>query len=288
MSALILDLAHARLRVEGMTPGQQEQVRRRFGEFESSTQPREALDLVVETRGETGDFMVRPPGTEEYQLAVRYTPDSVCVAGVGFEATIARDTLQTTMVTCREDDWFLDGFENLSRVVVSYQSFRAGALVLHSAAFTDGTRGFVCCGRSGAGKTTLCGLASELGLRVLSDELNLVAVSGPRLAVEAMPFAGDFGRTAPPRQGVPLTALLGLRQGPEPTLEGCSPAEGVSRIVASCPYVNADPELGHAVSDRAAALIDRLPLRILSFNRNTTFWNALDHEYPRAESSLPC
>ncbi|MEM7138240.1 MAG: hypothetical protein AAF500_16790 [Myxococcota bacterium] len=282
MSALTLDLAHARVRVEGMTPAQRHQLLQRFGDFESSTGSCDALDMLIETTQDPRNFMVRPRGTREYRLSVRYEPHSIRVEGVGFSADLSRDTLHTRMVTCREDDWFLDGFENLSRVVVSYQSFRAGALVLHSAAFTDGTRGFVCCGRSGAGKTTLCGLASQLGLRVLSDELNLVALSGPRLEVEAMPFAGDFGRIAPPRQGVPLTALLGLRQGPEPRLEGCSPAEAVSRIVASCPYVNADPELGHAVSDRAATLVDRLPLRILSFDRNTTFWNTLDDEYPRA------
>ena len=82
----------------------------------------------------------------------------------------------------------------------------------HSAAFTDGVRGFLFCGRSGAGKTTLCGLADEL---------------------------------------------------------------------------NADPLLIDELTTRVAQLVERIPLRILSFAKDTTFWSVLDHEYRSPHAMLP-
>jgi len=152
-------------------------------------------------------------------------------------------------------------------------------LVMHSAAFTDGARGFLFCGRSGAGKTTLCGLADELELDILSDELNAVTASGGTFELQAMPFAGDFGGAPKPHPPYPLTGLLGLAHGPTPSVHRCSKAEAVSRIVASCPYINADSLLVDELTSRAAMLIERVPLRILSFAKDTRFWSVLDHEY---------
>ena len=157
---------------------------------------------------------------------------------------------------------------------------------MHSAAFTDGGRGFLFCGRSGAGKTTLCRLADELELQILSDELNAVRPLHGSFALLAMPFAGDFGGAPMPHPPYPLTGLLGLRQSDTAALHGCSKAEAVSRIVAACPYVNTDPWLIDAVTARVAQLIDRVPLRILAFAKNTRFWSVLDDEYRSPDAAL--
>ena len=157
----------------------------------------------------------------------------------------------------------------------------------HSAAFTDGVRGFLFCGRSGAGKTTLCGLADELELDVLSDELNAVTPSNGSFELRAMPFAGDFGGAPRAHPPYPLTGLLGLGHSTAPLVHGCSKAEAVSRIVASCPYINADPLLIDELTTRVAQLVERIPLRILSFAKDTTFWSVLDHEYRSPHAILP-
>ena len=170
--------------------------------------------------------------------------------------------------------------------MASYRLFSEGGLVIHSAALTEGDRGFLFCGRSGAGKTTLCGLADELELGVLSDELNAVVAREGSFAILAMPFAGDFGGSAEPRPPYPLTGLLGLAHGEVAVLHDCSKAEAVSRIVASCPYINADPALVDQLTVRAAELVAKTPLRVLSFAKNTSFWSVLDHEYRRADETL--
>ncbi|MBT8480000.1 MAG: hypothetical protein KJO89_00315, partial [Deltaproteobacteria bacterium] len=77
----------------------------------------------------------------------------------------------------------------------------------------------------------------------------------------------------------PLTGLLGLRQGGETSLSVCSKAEAVSRIVASCPYLNADPQLVDELASRVERLVQRHELRILAFTKDTRFWKVLDNEY---------
>lgn len=286
MSTLTFELARQTYAVRGTTERQAERLRGRFGNLHPPETPTDTSTIIVERRADDTSFMKRPPGPTEYRLDVRYDDRTVRVAGVGFCAEIDRGSLDAHMTTCHEDAWFLDGFENLFRIVASYRSFEAGAMVLHSAAFTDGQRGFLCCGRSGAGKTTLAGLAHDLGLKVLSDELNLVSTREGAFQVQAMPFAGDFGRTRVGGPPLPLSALLGLRQSAIARIGECSRAEAVSRIVASCPYLNADPACVDQVTDRAAELARHVPLRVLSFAPDTSFWKVLDHEYAHVADAI--
>ncbi len=286
MSAVTFEFAQSRYRLTGLSTEQERQVRTRFGAL-ASIETRDP-DIEVEVVQNIGpdEFMPKLAGPVEYRIAMNYGPSAIVVEGIGFSATIDRASLRTQMHTCNRDEWFVDGFENLFRVLVSYRLFAAGALVMHSAGFTDGERGFLFCGRSGAGKSTLCGLAERLRLQILSDELNAIVASNMGFAVQAMPFAGDFGRAPTSAAPLPLTGLFGLRQSARPGLEVCSQTEAVSRIVASCPYVNADPVLVDALTDRAVHLVERIPLRILSFAKDTTFWKVLDREYSRAQPAL--
>ena len=128
--------------------------------------------------------------------------------------------------------------------------------------------------------------ADELQLGILSDELNAVIHENGAFSILAMPFAGDFGGTAEAHPAHPLTGLLGLAHGESPTLLGCSKAEAVSRIVASCTYVNADPWLVDSLTSRAEKLVDRLPLRVLTFAKDTRFWRVLDNEYREPASAI--
>ncbi len=286
MSALTLEFAHCRYRLTGLLPEQARLVRARFGALESLEMCNPDVEVEVVQSAEPGRFMGKLVGPVEYRISMAYEPSTVVVEGIGFSATLDRASLRTQMHTCMCDGWFVDGFENLFRVLVSYRLFAAGALVLHSAAFTDGERGFLFCGRSGAGKSTLCGLADRLQLRILSDELNAVVPSAEGFALQAMPFAGDFGRMPLPAPLLPLTGLLGLRQSASPALDACSQTEAVSRIVASCPYVNADPVLVLPLTDRAVQLVGRVPMRVLSFAKDATFWKVLDREYSRPQPAL--
>ena len=279
MSALTIEFAGSRYRFNGLNPEQADLVRSRFQALLCRDDAEPDVQIDIHFDPNSGAFMQRPAGPVEYPVAVVHSEESIAVAGIGFRANIDRSPLRAQMQTCRSDEWFGGAFENVFRIIACYRLFGQGALVMHSAAFTDGARGFLFCGRSGAGKTTLCGLADELELDILSDELNAIMPSIGSFELLAMPFAGDFGGAPRRHPPYPLTGLLGLSQAPEPLLSPCSKAEAVSRIVASCPYVNSDPTLVDALTARAAGLVEQQPVRILSFARDTRFWRVLDHEY---------
>ena len=158
-------------------------------------------------------FMRRPAGPVEYRIALAHGDDSIAVAGIGFTANIDRIPLRAQMQTCLTDDWFLDAFENLFRVIACYRLFGEGALVMHSAAFTDGARGFLFCGRSGAGKTTLCGLAEELELDILSDELNAVMPSERFVRASGDAVCRRFRRRPQAAPALPADGIARPRAG---------------------------------------------------------------------------
>lgn len=287
MSSLSIEFAGARYRFAGLTPNQTDRVRSRFGALLCTDDARPQVSTDVHFNPNRAAFMPPPAGPVEYEIAIAHDAQRIAVAGIGFTANIDRAPFRAQMQTCLEDDWFLGAFENLFRALAAYQVFGDGGLIMHSAAFTEGSRGFLFCGRSGAGKTTLCRLADELELNILSDELNAVTPADGSFELLAMPFAGDFGGIPKPHPPYPLTGLLGLQQSDSPALYPCSKAEAVSRIVASCPYVNSDPLLIDELASRVERLIEQVPLRILGFAKNTRFWSVLNHEYRSPQSTVP-
>ncbi len=286
MTALTLELAGHRYRFGGMVPEQLEAVRGHFGELVTPDDREPDVRIDVHYTPRADGFMRRPPGPVEYRVALAPRDSNIELAGIGFTANVDRAPLRAQMLTCLTDAWFLGGFENLFRVLASYRVFLSGGLVLHSAAFADGPCGFLFCGRSGAGKTTICGLAAELELEILSDELNALVPDDLGFSLLAMPFAGDFGGRPQRGRTYPLTGLLGLEHSDTPRVRDCSKAEAVSRIVASCPYVNVDPLLADELTTRASELVTRAPFRILGFAKNTRFWSVLKDEYRSFDRTL--
>ena len=279
MSAFVIGFAESRYRFAGLNPEQDELVRSRFGALHRTDDAEPDVRIDIHFDPNSAAFMRKPVGPVEYPIALAYRDETIAVAGIGFTANIDRYPLRAQMQTCLSNDWFLGAFENLFRIIACYRLFGDGGLLMHSAAFTDGARGFLFCGRSGAGKTTLCSLADELDLDILSDELNAIMPSGGSLELLAMPFAGDFGGEPRAHPPYPLTGLLGLAHGATPSLSPCSKAQAVSRIVASCPYVNSDPVLVDELASRVSELVAAIPVRILSFSKDARFWSLLDHEY---------
>jgi len=284
MSELTLAFAGCRIRANGLLPNQVTALRGRFDALAVREDGEADAEVDVHYTPNPEGFMRRPPGPSEYRVALAHEASHVALAGIGFTANVERQPIRAQLHTCLDDPWFTGAFENVLRVLSSYLLFDRGGLVLHSAALVDDDLGFMFCGRSGAGKSTLCRLASELDIEVLGDELNAVLPDGPGFSLQAVPFAGDFGHAPGRRPPDPLTAVLGLEHGADPSLRECSKAEAVSRIVASCPYVNTDPSLESRLHARARKLVDATSFRILTFAKRTNFWGVLSDEYGRVRS----
>jgi hypothetical protein len=206
-----------------------------------------------------------------------YLPSGVAIAGRGWMARL--DGLPRPAAafwTCFEEPGALTGvFENFFRVLVAYRLLAVGGVLLHSAAVLDRGRAFVFCGRSGAGKTTLCALAHAQGLEVLSDELNAVYHGNPEALVESVPFAGDFGQRCAPRAVHPLGGLYRLEQAAEDRRSPLGKSLAVATLAACAPFVNGDPHR----SPQLLACLERLtracPPETLCFRRDGSVWRIL-------------
>ncbi len=274
---ITLSFADTVYRFEGLSRSQRDVA---LGRFEPLVIA-DTLDPAILTRvwrADVAAFQPRPPRAWDYELAISYGPSDLRVSGLEFTATVDREPLGAELITSNDDQEFLGPFENLLRVLVVYRLLAQGALVLHSAAITDEEHGFLLFGRSGAGKTTICRLSQPLGLRVLSDELNALWPTNGGFALRPMPFAGDFGDAAISVAPSPLTGIYALEKAAEPKTRPCGSAEAIARMIAACPYANADPYIGDTLVERIALLQGQYPLRVLEFAKDPRFWGIINDE----------
>ena len=148
--------------------------------------------------------------------------------------------------------------------------------MLHSGGFVDDRRGFVVFGHSGAGKTTICTLASDLGLTVLSDELNAIrpAMDGS-FVLSPLPFAGDFGRLPRSIDSVPLAAIYHLAQRATTKISQSSHGRYLGHLAASSPFINIDPTLAATLMDNLSRLLHSIQVKTLEFSRSPRFWEVV-------------
>jgi hypothetical protein len=230
-------------------------------------------------------FTPTPDVCWEYDMALDFQADHVDVAGPKFWARLTRATCRAQVRTCLDDRIFLGAFENLFRIASIYRLAQRDTLVIHSAGVSQAGAGYVLFGRSGAGKTTSCELLHARSQAdpaaahaILSDELNAVDLRAlaPGVLLQPMPFAGDFGHDTLSSVPVPLRRIYALVQAPEARVGPCARAEALARVVAACPFLNADPFASDSVFERAERLLAAVPLQKLYFPKDPSFWSAVE------------
>jgi hypothetical protein len=232
-------------------------------------------------RAHPADFRHPDLSGRLYDLALDFGPDRVRLAGLDLMGLLEwgpsgpAAAVWTPLVA---GPAFLGALENALRVLAAYRLLEAGGVLLHSAGLVSGGEAYVLFGPSGAGKTTAARLSAGVGRRVLSDDLNalLPAAGGPR--VRQVPFAGDLGRAAVEPGSFPLRRLCRLEQGDGHRLRPLGPAAALASLLASAPFVNADPFRFEALADRLAALAAAVPVEVLTFRKEAGFWDTLTQQ----------
>ena len=154
-------------------------------------------------------------------------------------------------------------FENFMRIYSAYRAVMEGGTIFHSAGFVVDNKSLVFVGRSGVGKSTLTKCAYEYGATILSDDVNLLVPNQGRFSACKVPFSGEFGRTLPLIKcddSYPVRALILLTQGPKTIANHVSRSIATSRLLAGCPFVNADDDMIDRVMDVLDNMIDQLPV----------------------------
>lgn len=174
----------------------------------------------------------------------------------------------------------------LLRSVLSMLSNRL--LLIHGALVTDGERGFVLAGPSGAGKTTAAARV-PLPWRAPADDLVAAVPSEPGYSLYPVPtwsrIATDPGafRAPPLDDPSPLSGILFLEQSESDLFQPVSKNEAIQRLLADSYQVfqlNLDEFTEESrfrcrkeVLLHVARVVDRVPCGILSMTRNGQFWD---------------
>lgn len=283
---LTLALPGGAVRIEGLSPLQSRALLPRFGPWRTSGSETLAASVRVERVAETA-FAERTVRGETSSLERRAEVGRVRFAGLELLGEIElsdRDAgLRARLLTPVDgaehgtaDPRFLDAFENLLRTLVAYRSLAVGGVLLHSSGVLtpEGVHLFI--GPSGAGKTTVARFACELGLPVLSDDINVLLPSaGTRFLARRLPFAGELQSSGPgpsPVEG-PVVAIHRLRQESRHALRHLSPARRAAALLGSSPFVNADPHRLPLLERRLDVLADLVDE--LAFCRDAGFWSLL-------------
>ena len=212
-----------------------------------------------------------------------YAPESVRIAGHHVMARFDwKPRLQAALWTCEEQHFVDFGvFENVLRMTVAYHLLEQGGALMHSAAVAGNGTADVFFGPSGAGKSTISRLGFETGHQVLSDDMNALWVTGEALAVEKLPFAGDFGASLATAHGVfPVRHLGRLRKGTVPALQPMSEAQAMAALIQSAPFVNRDPYRYELLLKTLLGIQARHPVAMLTFPPDPQTWTYLDANAP--------
>jgi hypothetical protein len=165
------------------------------------------------------------------------------------------------------------GIDAALRIVHSLLLAQQGGLLVHAASAVRNVRAFVFAGVSGVGKTTLARLTPP-DAALLTDEISYLRRNGDGYIAYGTPFAGELGE---PGENVraPLAALYLLAQGSENKIEPVEQAQAVRSLLANVLFFADDPELVARVFDSACELVERVPVRRLTFVPDYRVWELI-------------
>jgi hypothetical protein len=159
------------------------------------------------------------------------------------------------------------------RVLHSLLLAKQGGLLVHAASAVRNGRAFLFAGVSGAGKTTISRLAPP-DVTLLTDEISYLRREGDGYVAFGTPFAGELGQ---PGENVhaPLATLYLLTQGPENRIDPVSQADATRAVLESVLFFAHDSELVERVFDSVCDLVQRVPIKRLTFVPDSSVWEAI-------------
>jgi hypothetical protein len=161
------------------------------------------------------------------------------------------------------------------RALCSLVLLRERGFLLHAAAVAEGRRGWVFCGPSESGKTTLARLAAPRA--VLNDETVAIVPSGRGYAVAATPFFGEGGPVMARRnRRVALRAVFFLHPAPALAHRRLTPGEAAARAWGQVFLPKRDRAVAEAALESVARFSRRVPCFDLWFPPTRDVWEYVD------------
>ena len=164
--------------------------------------------------------------------------------------------------------------DTVLRIVHTLVLAREGGFLLHAASAVRNGKAFVFAGISGAGKTTISRLAPA-DADVLTDEISYVRKEAGGYYAYGTPFAGELARVGENLRA-PLATIYLLTQGTENRVSDMSKADAARGILTNVLFFAEDVELVQAVFLSALDLVERVPVRRLTFLPDARIWELIE------------
>lgn len=145
-------------------------------------------------------------------------------------------------------------------------SVMAPDLMVHGALLSDGRRGFLCCGVSGSGKSTM---ASLLTTHAVCDELARVHAGPNGVEARSLPFW-----EARPWTGV-LAAIFFIEHGADHRRTSLGSVEGVQRLRRHVYWPAEDPQLTVGAFETLSKACETTPVFNLAFRPDPSVWSTM-------------
>lgn len=163
--------------------------------------------------------------------------------------------------------------DTVLRVVHSVLLARRGGLLLHASSAIRNGRAYVFFGRSGAGKSTIVGLAPP-DATVLSEEISYVRRDAHGYVGCGTPFTGELNRRGDNVEA-PMAGAFLLVQGNEHRIEPMAPADALRALLQCVLCFAGDEDVSRDAFTAACDLVERLPVQRLVFRRDAAVWDLI-------------
>lgn len=238
-------------------PGFLQLLRERYRGFEATSgQPVAEFEITLMPQAQDPDE----------DLAVRVT-DSVVTMQRGDFRTEWDMTTGHGQITQAPSPYAID---SVLRIVYSLLLVERGGFLAHAASAIAGSNAYLFAGPSGAGKTTMCRLASE-AVQLLSDEISFVLPEGDDYRAFGTPFYGELARPGEP-VAAPLAAMFVLRHAPENRITSLGRFEALHAVMRNILFFAKEPVWVQRVLAAAIRFVDGVPIKQMEFLPNPEIW----------------
>ena len=163
--------------------------------------------------------------------------------------------------------------DSVLRIVHTLTLAEGGSFLMHAGSVVRNGKAFLFAGVSGAGKTTITRLAPA-DATLLTDEISYVRKEADEYYAYGTPFAGELAKVGE-NMKAPLSTVYLLTQGSENRIDDVSSDEATREILRSVLFFAEDAGLVQRVFLAACDLVQRVPVKRLTFLRNARVWELL-------------
>jgi len=159
------------------------------------------------------------------------------------------------------------------RILHSLLLANQGGFLLHAASAVRNGKAFIFAGVSGAGKTTIAGLAPA-DASLLTDEISYVRKHENGYSACGTPFTGELQKLGE-NISAPIAALYLLAKGTANRIEPI-PAEAAARaLLSNILFFAKDQEMVGALLHSACEFVGRVPVSRLTFVPDARVWGMI-------------